>query len=130
MSAGKARRGRHLQHCSAVVKPKATSHQSEPRKRVLMSVDKDAIRRVAELAQIAVSEDELDKLAGELNETLSWVEQLAELDVKNVEPMTSPTEMQLALRADEVTDGNRPDDVLMNAPNARAGFYTVPKVVE
>ena len=95
-----------------------------------MSVDKDAVRRVAELARIAVAEDQIDRLADELSEVLRWADQLAEVDVAGVEPMISPNPMRLRLRPDEVTDGNRREDVLMNAPNVRDGFYTVPKVVE
>lgn len=95
-----------------------------------MSVDKDAVRHVAELARIAVPEDELDRLAGELSAVLNWADQLAEVDVEGVEPLISPNPMRLRLRPDEVTEGNCRDDVLMNAPNARDGFYTVPKVVE
>jgi aspartyl-tRNA(Asn)/glutamyl-tRNA(Gln) amidotransferase subunit C len=95
-----------------------------------MSVDTDTVRRVARLARIAVDERELDPLAGELNGILGWVEQLSEVDVEGVEPMTSVTPMRLKRRSDEVTDGDRRDDVLMNAPDARAGFYVVPKVVE
>ncbi len=95
-----------------------------------MSVDIETVRRVARLARIAVEEKELARLAGELNGILGWVEQLGEVDVEGVEPMTSVTPMRLKRRADEVTDGNRRDDVLLNAPDARAGFYTVPKVVE
>ena len=95
-----------------------------------MSVDTDTVRRVAKLARIAVREDELAPLANELNGILGWVEQLQEVDVEGVEPMTSVTPMRLKRRPDEVTDGNRRDEVLMNAPDARDGFYTVPKVVE
>jgi aspartyl-tRNA(Asn)/glutamyl-tRNA(Gln) amidotransferase subunit C len=95
-----------------------------------MTVDTDTVRRVARLARIAVAEDELAPLAGELNGILGWVEQLQEVDVDGVEPMTSVTPMRLKRRPDEVTDGSRRDDVLANAPDARAGFYTVPKVVE
>jgi aspartyl-tRNA(Asn)/glutamyl-tRNA(Gln) amidotransferase subunit C len=95
-----------------------------------MSVDTDTVRRVARLARIAVEEGDLASLAGELNGILGWVEQLGEVDVEGVEPMTSVTPMRLKRRADEVTDGNRREDVLLNAPDARAGFYTVPKVVE
>lgn len=95
-----------------------------------MSVDTDTVRRVARLARIAVAEDELAPLASELNGILGWVEQLGEVDVDGVEPMTSVTPMHLKRRPDEVTDGNRRDDVLANAPDARSGFYTVPKVVE
>jgi aspartyl-tRNA(Asn)/glutamyl-tRNA(Gln) amidotransferase subunit C len=95
-----------------------------------MAVDTETVRRVARLARIAVDEAELAPLAGELNGILGWVEQLNEVDVDGVEPMTSVTPMRLRRRPDEVTDGNRRDDVLLNAPDARAGFYTVPKVVE
>ena len=95
-----------------------------------MSVDTDTVRRVARLARIAVSEDELEPLAGELNSILGWVEQLNEVDVDGVEPMTSVTPMALKQRDDVVTDGDRQADVLLNAPDAREGFYAVPKVVE
>jgi aspartyl-tRNA(Asn)/glutamyl-tRNA(Gln) amidotransferase subunit C len=95
-----------------------------------MSVDTETVRRVARLARIAVEERELARLADELNGILGWVEQLGEVNVEGVEPMTSVTPMRLKRRADEVTDGSRRDDVLLNAPDARAGFYTVPKVVE
>ena len=95
-----------------------------------MSVDTETVRRVARPARIAVEEDELAPLAGQLNGILGWVEQLREVDVDGVEPMTSVTPMRLKRRPDEVTDGNRRDDVLLNAPDARGGFYTVPKVVE
>ncbi len=95
-----------------------------------MSVDTETVRRVARLARVAVDEDELAPLAGELNGILGWIEQLARSTSTGVEPMTSVTPMRLKRRPDEVTDGNRRDDVLMNAPDARGGFYTVPKVVE
>lgn len=95
-----------------------------------MSVDTETVRRVARLARIAVEEDELEPLAGELNTILHWVEQLNEVDVEGVEPMTSVTPMALKRRADEVTDGDRRDDILANAPDTREGFFAVPKVVE
>ena len=95
-----------------------------------MSVDTDTVRRVARLARIAVKEEELAPLAGELNTILDWVEQLGEVEVDGVEPMTSVTPMALKQREDEVTDGNRLDDVMLNAPDSREGFYAVPKVVE
>ena len=95
-----------------------------------MAVDTETVRRVARLARIAVDEAALAPLAGELNGILGWIEQLNEVDVEGVEPMTSVTPMRLARRADEVTDGDRRADVLLNAPDARAGFFTVPKVVE
>ncbi len=95
-----------------------------------MSVDTETVRRVAKLARIAVREDELEPLAGELNTILDWVEQLGEVDVDGIDPMTSVTPMSLKRRADGVTDGDRQGDVLSNAPDAREGFYAVPKVVE
>ena len=95
-----------------------------------MSVDTDTVRRVARLARIAVKEEELAPLAGELNTILDWVEQLGEVNVDGVEPMTSVTPMALKQREDEVTDGNRQGDVMLNAPDSREGFFAVPKVVE
>ena len=95
-----------------------------------MSIDTDTVRKVAHLARIAVREDELAPLAAELNAILGWVEQLAEVDVTGIEPMTSVTPMALKRRPDVVTDGNRQADILANAPDAREGFFTVPKVVE
>ena len=95
-----------------------------------MSIDTDTVRKVAHLARVAVREDELEPLAAELNSILGWVEQLGEVDVTGVEPMTSVTPMALKQRPDEVTDGNRQADILANAPDAREGFFAVPKVVE
>jgi len=95
-----------------------------------MSIDTDTVRKVAHLARIAVREDELAPLAAELNGILGWIEQLGEVDVTGVEPMTSVTPMALKRRTDEVTDGDRQPDILANAPDAREGFFTVPKVVE
>ncbi len=95
-----------------------------------MSVDTETVRRVAKLARIAVAEDELAPLAGELNSILGWVEQLSEVDVSSVEPMTSVTPMALKQREDVVTDGDRQDAILQNAPDTREGFFAVPKVVE
>jgi len=95
-----------------------------------MSVDKDTVRRAAHLARIAVEEHELQPLAEKLSGILDWIEQLQEVDVEGVEPMTSVTPMRLKRRADVVTDGNRREDILANAPDAREGFFAVPKVVE
>ncbi|QIE55199.1 Asp-tRNA(Asn)/Glu-tRNA(Gln) amidotransferase subunit GatC [Pikeienuella piscinae] len=95
-----------------------------------MSVDKDTVRRVAHLARIAVAEDELAPLGDRLNAILDFADQLAEVDVNDVEPMTSVTPMALRQRDDVVTDGGDVEKVLMNAPAARQGFFAVPKVVE
>ncbi|MCB4768509.1 Asp-tRNA(Asn)/Glu-tRNA(Gln) amidotransferase subunit GatC [Ancylobacter sp. Lp-2] len=95
-----------------------------------MSVDQATVRRVAHLARIAVTEEEVVHLQGELNAILAFVDELAEVDVTGVEPMTSVTPMTLPLRADVVTDGFYPERVLANAPVTEDGFFAVPKVVE
>ena len=95
-----------------------------------MSIDTKTAGRVAKLARIAVPEDQLPKLAGELNGILAFMEQLNEVDVDGVEPMTSVTPQRLKRREDVVTDGNQQEAVLKNAPDAREGFFAVPKVVE
>ena len=95
-----------------------------------MSVDAANVRRIAHLARIAVAEDEVEHLRGELNAILAFVEQLSEVDVEGVEPMTSVIPMAMKKRPDEVTDGGIPDDILKNAPAAQDGFFVVPKVVE
>lgn len=95
-----------------------------------MSIDIETARRVAHLARIRVEEDDLPALAGELSGILTFMEQLNEVDVEGVEPMVSVTPMRLKRRADVVTDGNIQAQVLANAPDAREGFFAVPKVVE
>ena len=95
-----------------------------------MAIDKDTARRVAHLARIEVAEADLDHLAAELSGILGFMEQLNAVDVDGVEPMTSVTPMALKWREDVVTDGGIRDRILENAPDARAGFFTVPKVVE
>ncbi len=95
-----------------------------------MSVDEATTRRVAHLARVRVGEDQLAPLARELSQILAFAEQLAEVDVTGVEPMTSVTPMTLKMRDDVVTDGSRRDDILANAPLTREGFFAVPKVVE
>ena len=95
-----------------------------------MSIDTDTARRVAKLARIQVAEDKLPELANEFSAILGFIEQLNEVDVEGVEPMTSVTPQRLMRRVDVVTDGDQPDAVLKNAPDAREGFFAVPKVVE
>ncbi len=95
-----------------------------------MSIDIDTARKVAHLARIAVAEDDLPKLAGQLSGILTFMEQLNEVDVEGVEPMTSVTPMRLKRREDVVTDGGYQDKILKIAPDAREGFFAVPKVVE
>jgi aspartyl-tRNA(Asn)/glutamyl-tRNA(Gln) amidotransferase subunit C len=95
-----------------------------------MAVNAETVRRVAHLARIAVAEDELDHLRGELNAILAFVEQLGEVDITDVEPMTSVTPMAMKMRNDEVTDGNMVDAIMANAPAQHDNFFVVPKVVE
>ncbi|KPP86267.1 MAG: aspartyl/glutamyl-tRNA(Asn/Gln) amidotransferase, C subunit [Rhodobacteraceae bacterium HLUCCO07] len=95
-----------------------------------MSIDKETAAKVARLARIRVEPDRLETLAGEFNAVLGFIEQLGEVDVEGVEPMVSVTPMRLKRRADEVTDGGMQDKILSNAPDAREGFFAVPKVVE
>lgn len=95
-----------------------------------MSIDTDTAAKVAKLARIKVEDDALPALAQEFNNILGFIEQLNEVDVEGVEPMTSVTPMRLKRRADVVTDGDMPERVLKNAPDAREGFFAVPKVME
>ena len=95
-----------------------------------MSIDESTAARVAKLARIKVEPEALAALAGEFNGILGFIEQLNEVNVEGVEPMTSVTPMRLKRREDVVTDGNQPEKVMKNAPDAREGFFAVPKVVE
>jgi aspartyl-tRNA(Asn)/glutamyl-tRNA(Gln) amidotransferase subunit C len=95
-----------------------------------MSVDADTVRRVAHLARLAVAEDEVEDLRGELNAILAFVGELAQVDVDGVEPMTSVTPTAMKMRKDEVTDGGMADAIMANAPASADHFFLVPKVVE
>ena len=95
-----------------------------------MSVDLQIVKRVARLARIAVTEEEAERMTGELNTILGFVEQLNEVDVSGVEPMTSVIPIEMRKRADIVTDGGKPDDIVANAPSTDENFFLVPKVVE
>jgi aspartyl-tRNA(Asn)/glutamyl-tRNA(Gln) amidotransferase subunit C len=95
-----------------------------------MSVDAATVRRIAHLARIAVTDAEVPHLQGELNAMLAFVEQLSEVDVEGVEPMTSVMPMEMKKRADVVNDGGIADDVVRNAPDTQGHFFLVPKVVE
>ena len=95
-----------------------------------MSVDDATVRRIAHLARIAVADDEIEHLRTELNAILAWVEQLGEVDIEDVEPMTSVTPMTMKKRADVVTDGGIADQIVKNAPASEDNFFLVPKVVE
>ena len=95
-----------------------------------MSVDLKTVKRVAHLARIAVTEQEAERMVGELNTILGFVEQLNEVDVEGVEPMTSVVEMQMKKRHDVVSDGGKANDIVANAPMTEDHFFMVPKVVE
>lgn len=95
-----------------------------------MSVDIATVKRVAHLARIAVTPEEAERMTGELNAILGFVEQLGEVDVSAVEPMSSVIPMEMKKRVDEVTDGGKTADIVANAPASADGFFLVPKVVE
>jgi aspartyl-tRNA(Asn)/glutamyl-tRNA(Gln) amidotransferase subunit C len=95
-----------------------------------MSIDESTAAKVAKLARIKVEEDALPALAQEFNAVLGFIEQLNEVDVEGVEPMVSVTPMRLKRRKDVVSDGDQQEKILSNAPDAREGFFAVPKVVE
>ena len=98
--------------------------------RLSMSVDATTVRRIAHLARVAVADEEVEHLRGEINAILAFVEQLSEVNVEGVEPMTSMTPMVMKKRPDVVTDGGNADAVLRNAPATEHDFFLVPKVVE
>lgn len=96
-----------------------------------MSIDEKTVRKVAKLARLALPEERVAPMAAELNGIMAWIEQLNEVDVEGVAPMTSAVEgLTLPMREDEVTDGGYPERVLKNAPKSEDGFFVVPKAVE
>jgi aspartyl-tRNA(Asn)/glutamyl-tRNA(Gln) amidotransferase subunit C len=95
-----------------------------------MSLELAAVRRIAKLARIRLEDDELARLQGELNGILHWIEQLSEVDVEGVAPLTGGAQIALRMREDAVTDGGQPERVLANAPDRAGAFFAVPKVVE
>jgi aspartyl-tRNA(Asn)/glutamyl-tRNA(Gln) amidotransferase subunit C len=95
-----------------------------------MSVDENTVRRIARLARLAVEEERLVPMAAELNGIFTWVEQLQEVDVAGVEPMTSVVAQRLKMREDIVTEGGNADALMANAPDGEDHFFVVPKVVE
>jgi aspartyl-tRNA(Asn)/glutamyl-tRNA(Gln) amidotransferase subunit C len=95
-----------------------------------MPVSTEQVRHIARLARIAMSDEEIERLAPELNNILGWVEQLGEVNTDGIEPLTAVIDQKLRLRDDAVTDGNIRDEILANAPEAQHGFFAVPKVIE
>jgi aspartyl-tRNA(Asn)/glutamyl-tRNA(Gln) amidotransferase subunit C len=98
--------------------------------RRIMSVTNEQVRHIARLARIAMSDEEIARLAPELNNILGWVEQLGEVNTDGVEPLATVIDQKLRLREDAITDGDIRDQVLANAPEAQHGFFAVPKVIE
>lgn len=96
----------------------------------IMSLDEKTVRKVARLANIEIADNDVERIGGELSGILEWVEQLSAVDTDNVEPLANVVNIDLALRKDEVTDGNCADKVLANAPEETQGFFVVPKIVE
>ncbi len=95
-----------------------------------MSLDKATVAHIAALARIRVAEEDLDGLAQELSNILGWIEQLNAVDTSGVPPMSRAADQKLRWREDKVTDGSIPEKILANAPAAKDGFFTVPKVIE
>lgn len=95
-----------------------------------MSVDKDTVRRIARLARLAIDEERVEPMVNELNGILEWVEQLKEVDVEGIPPMTSVVEQRLKMREDVITEPNNADALMLNAPSGEDHFFVVPKVVE
>ena len=95
-----------------------------------MSLDPATVRRIARLSRLRIDDEQVARMQGDLNGILGWIEQLAEVDVDGVEPLTGAAMMAMRLREDVVTDGNLQEEVLSNAPDRDGPFYTVPKVVE
>lgn len=95
-----------------------------------MSVDKDTVRRIAKLARIALEEERVEPMMNELNNIFAWVEQLGEVDITGIEPMTSVVKQKLKMRPDIVTDGGDATPITMNAPLSEDHFFVVPKVLE
>lgn len=95
-----------------------------------MSIDISTVTKIAHLSRLKIPQEEQQQVAGELNKILDWVAQLDEVNVANVEPLTNVNDMPLRWREDVVTDGDKPEDILANAPAKTADFFTVPKVVE
>lgn len=110
---------------SAVASAHGTSTQED-----IMKVDETTVRRIARLARIKITDEEAKSLEGELSGILNWVEQLDEVDTTKVEPMTRVVPIVLAKRQDQITDGNKSDDIVANAPMSEDHYFVVPKVVE
>ncbi len=95
-----------------------------------MSIDSNTVRKIARLARLKVTDEDVAYYGPQINGILKWVEQLQDVNTDNVEPLASVSQIDLHLRTDIVNDGNKADDVLRNAPEKMEGFFVVPKIVE
>ena len=95
-----------------------------------VSVNKATVKKISRLARLHIPEEQLEKIAGELNAIVNWIEELSEVDTTGVQPLSSVTGHELPQREDAVSDGNKVEDILANAPEEASGFFVVPKVVE
>ena len=95
-----------------------------------MDIDKKLVKKIANLSKINIEEKNVDKFAKELSNIISWVEKLNEVDTKNISPTTNPSDIKIPFRKDEINDGKIEEKILKNAPEKKAGYFVVPKVVE
>ena len=95
-----------------------------------MNIDKKLVKKIATLSRIKIKENEVDRFSTELSKIINWVEKLNEVDTKDVSPVANPSDIKIPFRKDEVNDGKIEEKVLKNAPEKKAGYFVVPKVVE
>lgn len=95
-----------------------------------MSIDQEKVAKIAHLARLKVPFEEQQNVANEMNKILTWIEQLSTVDITGIEPLANVNDKALRWRPDLVNDGNKPEDILANAPAKTADFFTVPKVIE
>jgi len=95
-----------------------------------MDIDKKLVKKIATLSRIKIEEKEVERFSKELSKIITWVEKLNEVDTKDIPPVTNPSDIKIPLREDDVNDGNMEDKILKNAPEKKAGYFVVPKVVE
>ena len=95
-----------------------------------MDIDKKLVKKIATLSRVKIEEKEIEKISKELSEIITWVEKLNEVDTNNVTPVANPSDIKIPFRKDEINDGKIEEKILKNAPEKKAGYFIVPKVVE
>ena len=95
-----------------------------------MDIDKKLVKKIATLSKMKIEENEVEKFSNELSKIINWVEKLNEVDTKNITPITNPSDIKIPFRKDKINDGKIEDKILKNAPETKAGYFVVPKVVE